>query len=123
MSAAMAQQETVLYDIDFSAPKHTLNARPATGGTLDRIDRINRPTWEEGKVLHFSVTANYLTGRWTCRMDDVVVFDSSISGIELRSIRLPSHCDAVVIQAVSLPLPVSNGSGNVWVLPDPSDRL
>lgn len=39
---AMAQG-TVLYDIDFSAPKHTLDATPATGG-VDGVSRISRGT-------------------------------------------------------------------------------
>jgi len=170
MTASVATAQTVLYDINFSAPKHTLNATPARGGT-DGISRIafgapkvvsgfgpltDRPllftgsgnpydqielwgiptaaiyqldfdlvtellkdsgfrftilfdsptahqfsldgttnkidltaatTWQEGQAIHFTVTANYMTNRWTARMDDVVVFDSAITGKDLKSIR------------------------------------
>lgn len=36
-------QGTVLYDIDFSAPKHALDATPAIGG-VDGVSRISRGT-------------------------------------------------------------------------------
>ncbi|MCC6883608.1 MAG: hypothetical protein IT576_15740 [Verrucomicrobiales bacterium] len=33
-------QETVLYDIDFSAPTHTLDTKPATGTGVDRVSTV-----------------------------------------------------------------------------------
>lgn len=53
-------------------------------GTANRIHPT--ATWEEGKLIHVSLSLNFMTKRWTAQVDDVLIYDQGISGVRLGSI-------------------------------------
>lgn len=114
----VAEEDALLYDIDFSAPTHTLNATPATGFAKDRVSKVvfgsptvvqefgplkDRPLLFRGRAKYDQIRLDLPEGTTSCR----VAFDVATENLKDSQYNFAAYIDTPQVRVLHF-----HGGGN-----------